>query len=121
MQGFGDLEAAIMDRLWDWDHAATVREMLNDLAQERRLAYTTVMTVMGILHGKGVLRREKHGRAWRYWPAETKAEHDARLMAEVLRSGRDHQLTIRRFLERVSEDEMASLRRAVFSADRAAS
>jgi hypothetical protein len=44
-------------------------------------------------------------------------------MAEVLRSGRDHQLTIRRFLERVSEDEMASLCRAVFSvtADRAAS
>jgi hypothetical protein len=37
------------------------------------------------------------------------------------RSGRDHQLTIRRFLEQVSEDEMASLRRAVFSADWATS
>jgi hypothetical protein len=37
-------------------------------------------------------------------------------MAEVLRSGGDHQLTIRRFLEQVSDDEMASLQDAVVSA-----
>jgi len=81
----------------------------------RPVAYTTVMTVMGILYGKGVLHREKHGRAWRYWPAEAKEEHDARLMAEALRSGGDHRLTIRRFLERVSDDELASLADAVVS------
>ena len=123
MREFGQLEGAIMDVIWSGNRPYLVREVRERMEYDRPVAYTTVMTVMGILHGKGVLRREKHGRAWRYWPAETKAEHDARLMAEVLRSGRDHQLTIRRFLERVSEDEMASLRRAVFSvtADRAAS
>ena len=123
MREFGQLEGAIMDVVWSGTRPYAVREVRERMEYGRPVAYTTVMTVMGILHGKGVLRREKHGRAWRYWPAETKAEHDARLMAEVLRSGRDHQLTIRRFLERVSEDEMASLRRAVFSAtaDRAAS
>lgn len=123
MREFGQLEGAIMDVIWSGNRPYSVREVRERMEYDRPVAYTTVMTVMGILHGKGVLRREKHGRAWRYWPAETKAEHDARLMAEVLRSGRDHQLTIRRFLERVSEDEMASLRRAVFSltADRAAS
>jgi predicted transcriptional regulator len=123
MREFGQLEGAIMDVIWSGNRPYSVREVRERMEYDRPVAYTTVMTVMGILHGKGVLRREKHGRAWRYWPAESKAEHDARLMAEVLRSGRDHQLTIRRFLERVSEDEMASLRRAVFSvtADRAAS
>jgi predicted transcriptional regulator len=123
MREFGQLEGAIMDVIWSGNRPYSVRDVRERMEYDRPVAYTTVMTVMGILHGKGVLRREKHGRAWRYWPAETKAEHDARLMAEVLRSGRDHQLTIRRFLERVSEDEMASLRRAVFSAtaDRAAS
>lgn len=123
MREFGQLEGAIMDVIWSGNRPYSVREVRERMEYDRPVAYTTVMTVLGILHGKGVLRREKHGRAWRYWPAETKAEHDARLMAEVLRSGRDHQLTIRRFLERVSEDEMASLRRAVFSvtADRAAS
>ena len=123
MREFGQLEGAIMDVIWSGNRPYSVREVRERMEYDRPVAYTTVMTVMGILHGKGVLRREKHGRAWRYRPAETKAEHDARLMAEVLRSGLDHQLTIRRFLERVSEDEMASLRRAVFSvtADRAAS
>jgi hypothetical protein len=37
-------------------------------------------------------------------------------MAEVLRSGRNHQLTIRRFLERVSDNEMATLQDAVVNA-----
>ena len=71
-----------------------------------RLSYMTVMT---ILHRKGVLDREKLGRAWRYWPVEAREDHDARLMAEVLRSGGDQDVTMRRFLERVSDDEMRSL------------
>jgi predicted transcriptional regulator len=90
-----------------------VREVRERLDYNRAVAYTTVMTVMNILHGKGVLRREKYGRAWRYWPAESREEHDARLMAEVLRSGGDERVTILRFLERVSDEEMASLRTAL--------
>jgi predicted transcriptional regulator len=113
---FGQLESAIMDVIWAGTRPYAVRDVRERMTYGRPVAYTTVMTVMGILYGKGVLQREKHGRAWRYWPAETREEHDARLMAEVLRSGGDHQLTIRRFLERVSEDEMATLQDAVFSA-----
>jgi hypothetical protein len=37
-------------------------------------------------------------------------------MAEVLRSGGDHQVTMLRFVERVSDDEMACLREALVSA-----
>jgi predicted transcriptional regulator len=113
---FGQLESAIMDVVWAGDRPYAVREVRERITYGRPVAYTTVMTVMGILHGKGVLCREKHGRAWRYWPAESREEHDARLMAEALRSGGDHQLTIRRFLERVSDDEMASLQEAVVNA-----
>jgi predicted transcriptional regulator len=113
---FGQLESAIMDVIWAGNRPYAVREVREQMTYGRPVAYTTVMTVMGILHGKGVLRREKHGRAWRYWPAEAKEEHDARLMAEALRSGGNHQLTIRRFLERVSDDEMATLQDAVVNA-----
>ena len=116
MREFGQLESAIMDVVWAGDRPYAVREVRERITYGRPVAYTTVMTVMGILHGKGVLCREKHGRAWRYWPAESREEHDARLMAEALRSGGDHQLTIRRFLERVSDDEMASLQEAVVNA-----
>ena len=61
MRQFGELEAVIMDRLWEWGRPALVREVLDDLRKDRPLAYTTVMTVMENLHRKGWLRR--HGTA----------------------------------------------------------
>jgi len=42
-------------------------------------------------------------------------------MMEALRSGGDEGLTMRRFLERVSDDEMARLRRAVLDVARGTS
>ena len=113
MREFGELESAIMDVVWASDRAYLVREVRERLSYNRSLAYTTVMTVMNILYGKGVLCREKHGRAWRYWPAESREEHDARLMAEVLRSGGNEHITMMRFVERVSDEERESLRNAV--------
>jgi predicted transcriptional regulator len=109
MREFGGLEAAIMNVMWAADKPCVVREVRERLQYRRPVAYTTVMTVMNVLYRKGVLRRFKHGRAWCYWPAERREEHDARLMAEVLRSGGDEALTIRRFLERVSDDEIEGL------------
>jgi predicted transcriptional regulator len=110
---FGELESAIMDVVWDSDRAYLVREVRERLSYNRPLAYTTVMTVMNILYGKGVLCREKQGRAWRYWPTESREEHDARLMAEVLRSGGNEHITMMRFVERVSDEEREALRSAV--------
>ncbi len=113
MREFGELESAIMDVVWADDRGYLVREVRERMCYGRAVAYTTVMTVLNILYGKGVLRREKQGRAWRYWAAEAREDHDARLMAEVLRSGGDEDVTMRRFLERVSEAEMETLRSAV--------
>ena len=113
MREFGELESAIMDVVWAGDRAYLVREVRERLSYNRSLAYTTVMTVMNILYGKGVLCREKQGRAWRYWPSESREEHDARLMAEVLRSGGNEHITMMRFVERVSDEERESLRNAV--------
>jgi hypothetical protein len=56
-----------------------------------------------------VLRREKHGQAWRYWPAELREDHDARLMVDILRSGGNDRLTLLRFLNRVSPDELDAI------------
>jgi predicted transcriptional regulator len=56
---FGELESAIMDVVWASDRAYLVREVRERLSYNRPLAYTTVMTVMNILYGKGVLCREK--------------------------------------------------------------
>ncbi|HEY2442123.1 MAG TPA: BlaI/MecI/CopY family transcriptional regulator [Streptosporangiaceae bacterium] len=113
MREFGDLESAIMDVMWAAERPYAVREVRESMRYTRPVAYTTVMTVMDILHRKGVLCRDKHGRAWRYWPVEAREEHDARLMAEVLHSGGNKVVTMRRFVERVSDDDVESLRSAV--------
>lgn len=116
MREFGELEMAIMNVMWSTDAPVAVREVRERLHYNRPVAYTTVMTVMDILYRKGVLRRDKAGRAWRYWPAEDRESHDARLMAEALRAGGNEQITVERFLERVNDDEMETLRRAILHA-----
>jgi predicted transcriptional regulator len=57
MRRFGELEAVIMDRLWELGRPALVREIVDDLLEDRALAYTPVMTVMDNLYRKGWLRR----------------------------------------------------------------
>lgn len=111
----GDLEARIMDRLWSWDRPATVRELVDDLNQERPLAYTTVLTVADTLHGKGLLHREKQGRAWRYSPTRSRESYTAALMQDALGVSSDRSSALAHFVERITEDEQEALRRALRS------
>lgn len=48
---------------------ATVRDVYETLRRRRSIAYTTVMTMMGILETKGFLKKVPEGRAYRYRPA----------------------------------------------------
>ena len=61
-------ELAIMKVVWRLG-TATVRDVYEALLETRRIAYTTVMTMMNILEAKGYLKKEKHNRAYRYRPA----------------------------------------------------
>ncbi|MER8260518.1 BlaI/MecI/CopY family transcriptional regulator [Streptomyces albidoflavus] len=79
----GELEDAVMTRVWKWNRPVTVREVLEDLQQERSIAYTTVMTVMDNLYQKGWVRREAEGRAYRYAAVSTRAAYAAALMNEA--------------------------------------
>ncbi len=47
---------------------ATVREVYDQLLTRRRIAYTSVQTIMNVLEAKGHLRREPGQRAQRYVP-----------------------------------------------------
>jgi len=72
-RGFGDLEAVVMDRLWDRDGATTVRMVFEDMLRDREIAYTTVMSTMDNLHHKGWLSRETRRKS-----LSILAEHDPR-------------------------------------------
>ena len=62
-------ELAIMKIVWRTNEA-TVRDVHGALNQSRPIAYTTVMTMMRILEGKGYLVKATHEKAHVYRPAE---------------------------------------------------
>ena len=113
MRPFGNLEAVVMDHLWSADGPLTVRDVLERLDRDPPLAYTTVLTVMDNLHRKGVLSREREGRAWRYWPTKDRAKHAAELMHELLSGSGDISVTLLRFLDTMSAAEVKKLKRAL--------
>jgi predicted transcriptional regulator len=113
VRGFGELEAVVMDRIWNRDGTTTVREVFDELAAEREIAYTTVMSTMDNLHTKGWLARERDGKAYRYWPALTREQHSAQLMREALDGGGRSDLVLSHFLEQISPEESARLRAAL--------
>jgi len=106
----GQLEAEIMERLWSMDQPVSVREVVEDLQQERRIAYTTVMTVLDNLHRKGLVSRTKDGRAYRYRPMRSREEHTAALMEEILHSSEDRGTTLLHFVGQMAPEEVARLR-----------
>ncbi|MCM6778155.1 BlaI/MecI/CopY family transcriptional regulator [Nocardia sp. CDC159] len=113
-RGFGELEAVVMDRLWNRNgDPTTVRELFAELADEREIAYTTVMSTMDNLHRKGWLERRREGKAFRYWPTLTREQHSARLMREALDDGGRSELVLAHFVEQIGPEESERLRAAL--------
>jgi predicted transcriptional regulator len=120
---FGELEAVVIDRLWNHadqadQHAdaavkTTVREVFEDLKQHREIAYTTVMSTMDNLHRKGWLDRERQGKAFLYWPTLTREEYSARLMRDALDAGGNSDEVLAHFLRQMTDQESATLRAAL--------
>lgn len=79
-----DQELAIMKVVWEKGNA-TVREVYEELLKQRKIAYTTVMTMMGILEQKGRLTKTSRDRAYVYSPAETQGEVVGNMVHEFVK------------------------------------
>jgi predicted transcriptional regulator len=110
VRGFGDLEAVIMHRVWEYGKPVTVRELFDDLSAERTIAYTTVMSTMDNLHRKGWLGRVKEGKAYRYTATASREEYSARLMREALDAGGDTEAVLSHFVAQIDSGESEALR-----------
>ncbi|MEU7282973.1 BlaI/MecI/CopY family transcriptional regulator [Streptomyces sp. NPDC045431] len=109
----GELEDAVMTRVWQWNRPVTVREVLEDLQQERSIAYTTVMTVMDNLHQKGWVRREVSGRAYRYTAVSTRAAYSAALMNEAWSKSDNPAAALVAFFGMMSQEQREALNDAI--------
>ena len=109
----GQLEAVVMHRLWDWDRPASVREVVDDLQRERKIAYTTVMTVLDNLHRKGLVHRQKQGRAYVYTAVMSQEDHTASMLEDVLAQTADRGAALLNFVEQLSSEEQVQVRTAL--------
>ena len=62
-------ELEIMKVVWTLS-SPTVRQVYEELLGQRRIAYTTVMTMMNILEQKGYLKKTQGERAFVYTPSK---------------------------------------------------
>ncbi|MGW0994887.1 BlaI/MecI/CopY family transcriptional regulator [Streptomyces sp. NPDC002520] len=96
----GELESDVLAVLWAADAPSTARQV-----QERlpgNLAYTTVLTILSRLYGKGVLVRHREGRGYAYEPARDEASHTAHRMHSLLEGGSDREAVLARFVSELS-------------------
>ena len=103
----GALEREVLACLAAAGRPLTAAEVLADLGGG--LAYTTVMTTLTRLHGKGALTREPTGRAYAYSLAGSldaiPASLTAGRMRRLLDSGEDRAGVLARFVADLSPDD----------------
>lgn len=108
-------EMEVMDIVWRRGRV-TVQDVVDGL--ERPLAYTTVMTTLGILQSKrGVLRHEKQGRAYVYEPIVSREEVSRSIALELKEkmfggSARSMLLNLIQD-ESLTKDDVQELKRAI--------
>ena len=88
----GDLEYAVLAKLWELG-VASAREIHAQVGQPAALVYTTIAKVLDRLHAKGLVTRERSGKAFRYRAKVERAavEHArARVVVSRLLGSRAH-------------------------------
>jgi predicted transcriptional regulator len=111
----GELANEVLAALGAADGPLTPAQVLAELGSE--LAYTTIMTTLARLHEKGVVARERAGRAYAYSLVDT-ASVTARRMRQVLDTGADREVVLARFLDELGPDERPVLARLLRDAGR---
>ncbi|MDR0342520.1 MAG: BlaI/MecI/CopY family transcriptional regulator [Nocardiopsaceae bacterium] len=108
----GALEAEVMAVLRAAQAPLNPGEVRLSLAasQAEELSYSTVVTIMSRLHAKGLLARERAGRAFTYTPVDD-ASLAASRMSQALDTGTDHQAVLTRFVSGLTGRDARLLRR----------
>lgn len=112
---FGDLEEKVMEVLWK-KGSATVSEVKKALKD--KFAHTTIMTILDRLYKKGILKREKEGKGYRYYPVVSKEEFEKMVAKKVVKdiTKTDPSLAIAAFegiVENLSKEDIEKLKKLI--------
>ncbi len=106
----GHLEREVMDVLWRSDAGTTAYD-IQELLPDRRLAATTVLTVLSRLEKKGLVQADRSSRPHRFRTVDDRATHVAELMRDALGEADDRGAVLERFVGTADDAEVAMLRR----------
>jgi BlaI family transcriptional regulator, penicillinase repressor len=76
-------ELQIMKVIWELG-VATVKDVCESMSKRKAVAYTTILTLMGILEEKGALIHSRSGRAYVYKPLLTRQQATRNQVHDVL-------------------------------------
>lgn len=82
----GELQSEVMEVIWQSQDPVSVKTVTQSLQEKRTIAYTTVMTVMGRLVDKGLLKRKESGKAYIYQPTHSKEKFLTRVSRQIIRN-----------------------------------
>ena len=82
----GELESEIMTISWAQKSPVSVKIVCEILQRKRKIAYTTVMTVMGRLVIKGLLKKTVSGKAYTYQAALSKDKFLAKTSRQIIKN-----------------------------------
>ncbi len=113
INALGDLETDIMGIVWNMKQA-TVKDVFEVMYERRRLAYTTIMTVMNRLAVKKILTQDKSTVPYVYTPAVERDQIAHSMVDEVVDRVMDGSSTavISYLMDRgtMSKDELSELK-----------
>ena len=104
----GALEHEVLSQLWIMPGPVTPAEVIDSLDTD--LAYTTIMTILTRLTQKGLVTRERRGRAYAYAPAVSEADLTARRMQAALDAASDRKAALTGFVRSLSAREARAVR-----------
>ena len=107
-RGRGALESEVLGALWSGDEPLTSAQVQAVIGDD--IAYNTVQTILIRLHDKGLVSREKAGRAHTYRPASGQAEFAAEQMRAMMARGPDHVAVLQSFVDGLDADDEKALR-----------
>ena len=96
-------ELQIMKVVWERD-SATVKDVCEVMSKRKATAYTTILTLMGILEDKGVLVHSRSGRAYVYSPLLSRQQATRNQVQDLLTRFFDG--NPEKLIENVLEDEV---------------
>ena len=105
----GSLESEVLAALWAADRPLSPGEVLDATGTD--VAYTTVMTILTRLWKKGLVDRERAGRAYVYRPKMSEADLAASRMHEQLGRAADREAALSRFVGSMSRKDERTLRK----------